>query len=228
MLPTFNESMNIADIIDLILEHNPSIEILVVDDQSPDGTADIVEELMTENSKIYLIKRLERGRGSAGRTGFKYAIEKGFEVVVEMDADFSHDPTDIPRLISKIPEYDVVIGSRYVSGGGTFGLSKFRKILSSLANLYIHILLNIKVRDCTGGFKAFKVNALNKLDFDSFITDKMLYDGPETLFRLSKLGFKMIELPIVFSPRRLGKSKLTFNKILRNIVNNLKLRVRIK
>ncbi|MFH1054566.1 MAG: polyprenol monophosphomannose synthase [Candidatus Altiarchaeota archaeon] len=227
MLPTYNERENVRTIIPEILKQDKGIEILVVDDSSPDGTGEIVDELARGNGRIHIIHRRERGRGTAGLAGFKWAIENGYEALIEMDADFSHDPKVIPQFLKEIMEYDVVIGSRYVPGGACEGWSLTRRIISSVANAYVRAILGLKIMDCTGGYKIFRTDVLRSLDLDNYVSDKRIYDGPETLLRISKKGFRVGEIPIKFRERAAGKSKLDANKILRNLINNLRLKVKL-
>lgn len=224
MLPTFNERDNIKSIIETILLTDPSIEILVVDDQSPDGTGDMVDVMSRDQPRLHLLSRKERGRGTAGRAGFKWAVDHGYDYLIEMDADFSHDPAYIPDLLARAQEFDIVIGSRYIEGGGVPGWSKKRKVISQVANVFIRVVMGLSMADCTGGYKLFHVDALKKLDLDNYISDSCLYDGPETLLRVTLLGATWVEVPIVFRERKAGASKFTFEKIIRNFINNIKLR----
>ncbi|MBD3389036.1 MAG: glycosyltransferase [Candidatus Altiarchaeales archaeon] len=227
MLPTYNERENIRGIIEAVLEQDPSLEVLVVDDSSPDGTGEIVDRMASEDPRVHIIHRKERGRGTAGLRGFKWAVEKGYDYLVEMDSDFSHDPEVIKEFLKEIVDCDVVVGSRYVEGGGAEGWSPIRKLISGVANAYARALLGLKLRDCTGGFKMFRVEVLKSLDLEGYRSDRNIYDGPETLLRIARKGFRMKEIPITFRERAAGKSKITFNKILRNILNHLNLRLKV-
>ncbi len=227
MLPTYNERENIVDIIGALVEQDPGLDVLVVDDDSPDGTGKVVDELAAKDGRVHILHRKERGRGKAGRAGFKWAVERGYDALVEMDADFSHDPADIKRLLSELHGCDVVVGSRYVEGGGTPGWSPMRKLISRAANAYARLVLGLPYRDCTGGYKAFKTEVLRQLDLDGYVTDRRIYDGPETLLRVARKGFRVKEVPILFRQRKAGASKITLNKILRNIINNIMLRAKI-
>jgi dolichol-phosphate mannosyltransferase len=227
MLPTYNEAENLPKIIPEILRQSDSIEVLVVDDSSPDGTGRLADSISLKNPRVHVLHRLERGRGTAGIAGFKWAIENQYDNVIEMDCDFSHNPTDIPRLLEKNTEYDVVIGSRYIQGGGTIGWSPLRKLISRIANAQIRFILGLPMKDCTGGYKIFKTGVLAGLDLDHYVSDKNIYDGPETLMRIAKKGHSFVEIPIVFRERAAGQSKITLNKILRNIINHIRLRVKL-
>jgi dolichol-phosphate mannosyltransferase len=227
MLPTYNERENIRGIIEAILKVDPSLEVLVVDDSSPDGTGDIAEELAKDTGRVRVLHRKERGRGTAGFAGFRWAVENGFDCLVEMDADFSHDPAVIRDFMREIADCDVVVGSRYVPGGATEGWSLTRRIISGAANAYVRWVLGLRLRDCTGGFKMFRVAALRELDLSHYYSDRNIYDGPETLLRLTKKGFRMKEVPIIFRERRAGKSKLDAVKIIRNMLNHINLRLKL-
>jgi dolichol-phosphate mannosyltransferase len=227
MLPTYNERENIRDIIEAVLKVESSLEVLVVDDSSPDGTGDIADEMGKTTGRVHVLHRKERGRGTAGFAGFRWAAENGFDCLVEMDADYSHDPATIRKFMSEIANYDVVVGSRYVPGGEIEGWSLTRRIISGTANAYVRWMLGLRLRDCTGGFKMFRVAALKDLDLDHYYSDRNIYDGPETLLRLTKKGFRMKEVPIVFRERRAGKSKLDALKIIRNMLNHINLRLKL-
>jgi dolichol-phosphate mannosyltransferase len=213
IIPTYNESENISKIIPLILSNSDAqndYNILVVDDNSPDGTAHIVEELMKENDKIHLLKRQQKsGLGTAYVAGFKYAIEKHFDLVFEMDADFSHDPKYLPEFIYKIDEgYDLVIGSRYSQGISVLNWPISRLILSYLANVYTRIVTGLKVKDTTAGFMCYKVSALKEIDLDRVRSNGYSFQI-EMKFKFYKKGFRIVEIPILFIDRRAGESKMS-------------------
>lgn len=227
MLPTYNERENIEEIIGAVLKQNANLEVLVVDDSSPDGTGEIADRMADKNSRIHVLHRKARGRGEAGRVGFRWAIENDYDLLVEMDADFSHDPKAIKSFLEEIEDCDVVVGSRYVPGGGTPGWSPLRKLISRVANAYARTLLGLSLRDCTGGYRMFRVRVLEQLDLDNYMTDKNIYDGPETLLRLSRMGCSIKEVPITYRQRTAGKSKITAGKIVRNVINNVRLMVKV-
>ena len=219
MLPTYNESGNIEDLISQILSVAPSMEVVVVDDDSPDGTWKLVEVLATKDDRVHLIRRInKRGRGTAGRDGFIWARNHGYDAVVEMDADFSHDPSFIPSLLEPIRnrKADIVIGSRLMQGGGEQGRPLSRRLLTSGANAYIRILLRLPVRDCTSGFRVFGSRAMKSIAWEDL---KAI--GPETLQEIllaaRRQGLAMTERPILFHERRAGTS--TFNRKI--MVNSL-------
>jgi dolichol-phosphate mannosyltransferase len=167
IVPTFNESENITKLIPAVLGQAPNVEILVVDDNSPDGTAGLVRDMMTVDSRIHLLERPGKmGLGTAYVMGFKFAIEHQFDYVFEMDADFSHSPKEIPNFLKKIKDFDLVLGSRYVNGVRVLNWPMRRLLLSFSANVYTQILTGLPVRDATGGFKCFRREVLESIDLD--------------------------------------------------------------
>ena len=224
VLPTYNEKDNIRNIVQAILRNN-HVSVVVIDDESPDGTGAIADELAKENSDIvHVIHRKERGRASAGFIGFKYALTHDVDYVIEMDADFSHDPADIPRLLSMAQEYDVVIGSRYAPGGKDGDRTFIREVISKVASLYTRLLLGWPIKDWSGGYKCYSKQALASLDFSKFHS-KGYAVGMETLYRLSKNGYSIIEIPITFQDRRLGQSKFSWHHIVEYFQTSAKLRL---
>ncbi|MFH1317235.1 MAG: polyprenol monophosphomannose synthase [Candidatus Woesearchaeota archaeon] len=222
IVPTYNESENIQNLLNELIQLD--IEIVVVDDNSPDGTSGLVQKMQKKSKKIHLITRTtERGRGTAGIAGFKYALSKGADVVGEMDADYSHNPKYIPDLLEKIKECDIVLGSRLVKGGKDIGRPLLRRIITILANLYIQIILGIKARDCNSGYRFFKREVLESIELD-----KMVSQGPsivqEMLYKTHLKGFKICEVPIHFVERELGKSKLGFKQLYKGYIMVLKLK----
>ncbi len=215
MIPTYCEAENIASIIEDIKALYPSYHILVIDDNSPDGTSQIVESLKKNDKTIHLIKRLgERGRGLSGKEGFIYAREMGADIAVEMDGDFSHDPIFIKDLVDCIMDgFDICIGSRLTKGGRDLRKSRVRKLLTRISNLYIRTVLNISVLDCTSGFRAFSKKALFSIPFE-----KLCAKGPEiveeVLFFAKRANLSMKEVPIYFVEREAGESKLNLKKLV--------------
>ena len=206
VVPTYNEKDNIVQLIRKILLHN--VDILVVDDNSPDGTWKLVEEISKKEKRVKLHKRIgERGRGTAGIAGFKDALKQGYDCIIEMDADFSHNPDDIPRLLDAIRNADIVLGSRLVKEGRQIGRSSYRKLLTSFANNYIRTILGMKIKDCNSGYRCFRKKVLEGINLDSIKAK-----GPdivqEILYKAYLKGFKIIEIPIVFTEREKGSSKL--------------------
>jgi dolichol-phosphate mannosyltransferase len=198
-----------------ILSQGPEIGAVVVDDNSPDGTAGIVERLRREDSRVHLILRvLERGRGTAGVAGFKYAVAQGVEFVIEMDADFSHRPSYIPLFLGQMDDCDLLIASRLVAGGGEKGRHLMRRWITRLANAYIRLVLGLSVRDCTSGYRVFRREVLEKVELD-----QLMAKGPpiveEVLYKAYKRGFRIKEVPYILEERKAGES--TFNqKIMLN------------
>jgi len=224
IIPTYNEKDNVKNLIRKILEILPDIHILIVDDNSPDGTAGLVEELALRINNLHLIIRKdERGRGLAGIAGFKYAVENQFDYVIEMDADFSHNPKYIPLLLRQIETCDLAIASRMISGGGIIGRNFIRNIITRLANIYIRLILGINIKDATSGFRCFRRQILENISWDTVISR-----GPsiveEVLYLVYRGGYKIKEVPIIFEERRQGKSKLNFKKILSTMFLILKIR----
>ncbi|MCX7735125.1 MAG: polyprenol monophosphomannose synthase [Candidatus Kapabacteria bacterium] len=208
VIPTYNEVDNISRLIDTIFNIKSDIDILIVDDNSPDGTAEVVSKMMIKDSRIHLIRRPGKmGLGTAYCDGFKYALDKGFEFIFEMDADFSHNPEDIPRFLETIHDYDLVIGSRYVSGVNVVNWPLKRLILSYGANLYTRIITGMPVYDATGGFKCFRAEALKKIDLNKIKSNGYGFQI-EMNFRLWKSGARLKEIPIIFIDRRSGVSKM--------------------
>ena len=214
IIPTYNEKENIESIIRAVLglkEH--AFHILVIDDGSPDGTASIVKRLMAEEFKyeLHLVERQGKlGLGTAYIAGFKWAIEHGYEYVFEMDADFSHDPKDLPRLYSACAceGYDVAIGSRYVSGVNGVNWPMGRVLMSYYASKYVRFVTGVPIHDTTAGFKCYRSRVLQTIDLDA-IRFKGYAFQIEMKFTAYKLGFKIKEVPVIFVNRRLGTSKMS-------------------
>jgi dolichol-phosphate mannosyltransferase len=209
IIPTYNEVDNVAKIIPEVLVQDDGFNVLIVDDNSPDGTAKLVREMQKNNQRIHLIERpSKRGLGTAYVAGFKYALEKGFDFIFEMDADFSHDPKSLVKLLAKAEAYDLVIGSRYISGVNVVNWPLSRLILSYSANLYTRIITGLPVRDATAGFKCYRRAVLESLDLDSITSNGYSFQI-ETNFLTWKKGFRVCEVPIVFIDRRAGVSKMS-------------------
>lgn len=208
IIPTYNEVENIGKLIPVVLEQHRDLDILVVDDNSPDGTAETVSSWMKKSKRIRLLRREEKlGLGTAYVAGFRFALENDYDVVFEMDADFSHDPHELPRFIDSIREYDLVIGSRYIRGVNVVNWPISRLLLSWSANLYTRIVTGLPVRDATAGFKAFRREVLERIDLDSVRSDGYAFQI-EMSFKAWKLGYRILEIPIVFVDRRVGTSKM--------------------
>jgi len=217
IIPTYNEAENINQIIKEVLKQDEQLEVLVVDDNSPDNTAVIVHEISKNNNRIHLLKRSGKfGLGSAYVEGFRYAIDHNYNYIFEMDADFSHDPAMLPALLKEIQHYDLVIGSRYIKGINVVNWPLRRLILSYFASKYVQFITGMPVKDPTGGFKCFRVNVLKAIDLDSIISDGYSFQI-EMNYRAWRKNFRIKEIPIVFTDRRSGQSKMS-KKIVREAI----------
>jgi dolichol-phosphate mannosyltransferase len=209
--PTYNESPNIKKLIAKVLQTLSDIEILIIDDNSPDGTAAIVKELQKDNSRVHLIERPGKmGLGTAYVEGFKYAIANGFDYVFEMDADFSHNPKEIPNFLAKIQDYDLVVGSRYSRGVSVVYWPFRRLLLSYFANLYTRIITGLPLKDATGGFKCYRREVLESIDLSKIKSNGYAFQI-EMSFKAWKKGFRLCEIPIIFVDRDRGESKMSKN-----------------
>lgn len=209
IVPTYNEAGNITKLIPQILAQDSRIDVLVVDDNSPDGTGECVKKLSSNNPRIFLIERPSKlGLGTAYVTGFRFALEKGYTLIFEMDADFSHDPKELPRFIEASKEYDLVLGSRYVSGVNVVNWPLSRLLLSVFANRYTRWITGLPVKDATGGYKCFRRCVLESIDLDAIRSDGYSFQI-EMTFKAWKKGFRIKEIPIVFVDRNTGVSKMS-------------------
>lgn len=217
IIPTYNEIENISQIVPAVLAQDPRLEVLVVDDNSPDGTGAAVEAMRATEPRIHLLERERKmGLGTAYVAGFKYAIEQGIDYVFEMDADFSHDPAMLPEFLRSIEEYDLVLGSRYVKGVNVINWPMKRLLLSYYANVYTRIVTGLPVRDATGGFKCFRVEVLKAIDLDRVRSNGYAFQI-EMSFKAYRKGYRIHEIPIVFMDRRVGVSKMS-KKIVREAI----------
>ncbi len=207
-LCTYNERENIELLIPRILAAAPEVEILVVDDNSPDGTGEFADKLSTENSHIHVLHRPQKlGLGMATLAGMKHAIDHGYDVWLNMDADFSHAPEQVPVLLDHMRQADVVIGSRYVSGGGVVGWNWRRHVMSRTINWYARLMLGLKTRDNSGAFRCYRISRLRSLDFSRFRATGYAIQE-ELLYRCARLSCTFVETPILFEDRRFGESKI--------------------
>lgn len=214
VIPTYNECENIEAIIEAVLAVDSSIEILVVDDSSPDGTGAIVHKLMSSQERLHLLTRHKKeGLGRAYIAGFSWGLKNGFDVLVEMDADFSHRPSDLVNILKAIRGHDFVVGSRYVDGGSTVNWGFGRKLISRAGSLYARIILGFPMRDWTGGFNAWTKKALDIIQLDKVTSEGYSFQI-ELKYRALKGGLKGIEVPIIFEDRRVGQSKMSFRIVL--------------
>jgi len=226
IIPTYNELENLPRLLPEVLSKDESIEVLIVDDNSPDGTAAFVENEMKINNRIHLIiRQSKQGLGTAYIAGFKYALQNNFQIIFEMDADFSHDPKEIPRFLDEIKKSDVILGSRYINGVNVINWPLRRLLLSSFANLYTRVITGMPIHDATGGFKCFRREVLEAIDLDRVTSNGYAFQI-EMTFKAWKKGFKVKEIPIIFVDRVKGKSKMS-KKIVREAVTMVwKLRIK--
>jgi dolichol-phosphate mannosyltransferase len=209
VLPTYNEAENIEPIVRAARSRlRDGDRILVVDDNSPDGTGAIADRLASELDGVEVLhRRVKEGLGRAYLAGFRQALDGGAELVLEMDSDFSHDPADLPRLIAAAEDADLVLGSRYVAGGSVTDWGLVRRLVSRGGSWYARTVLGVQVRDLTGGFKCFRRSVLDALDLESVHADGYGFQI-ELTYRAIKAGFIVVEVPIVFRDRRVGQSKM--------------------
>ena len=210
IIPTFNESENIQNILNTILNLKiENLDVLVVDDNSPDGTGKLVQEMALSHPSIFLKERSGKlGLGTAYVAGFKYALTHNYDRIIEMDADFSHDPNDLLKLLEGSKKYDVTIGSRYVQGVNVVNWPLSRLLLSMGASLYTRMITGLPVHDCTAGFVCYRQRVLEALDLDKIRSDGYSFQI-EMKFKAWKKGFKLGEVPIIFIDRRFGESKMS-------------------
>ncbi|MCU0495495.1 MAG: polyprenol monophosphomannose synthase [Chloroflexaceae bacterium] len=226
IVPTYNEALNIERLIPAILEQGPRFDILVVDDNSPDGTGNMVAAMAAENPRIHLMRRAGKlGLGSAYIEGFHYGLRLGYPFLCEMDADFSHQPHYLPMLLATVErDADVALGSRNVPGGRVENWSLLRKVISKGGSLYARTILGMPVRDCTGGFKCFRAAVLQQIDLDSIQSSGYSFQV-EMNYRCHKAGFRIREVPIVFPDRVAGHSKMSQQIVLEAALMVWKLRL---
>jgi dolichol-phosphate mannosyltransferase len=210
IIPTYNERDNIKSVLNIVFGLNiPGLCILIVDDNSPDQTAEIIKELKKTNDKLFLIEREGKlGLGTAYIAGFRFALENGFDYIFEMDADLSHDPREIPNFLRMIEDADLVIGSRYLKGVNVINWPLSRLILSVFASQYTRIITGMPINDCTAGFKCFRREVLEAIPFEDVRSNGYSFQI-EMNFKAWKRGFRILELPIVFTDRTVGKSKMS-------------------
>ena len=226
VLPTYNEKENIAGIIPQILEQSKEIDIIAVDDNSPDGTGKILDSLAKKFPKRVKVihRKIRKGVGAAVVNGLKEAVKDKADLVIQMDADYSHNPFYLQDLIKHSKKWDVVVGSRYAKGGNITSRSSWRNFVSRVANLYNHIFLGVwGIQDTASGFKCSHRDVLEKINLDKFVSSGYSI-GIEQLYRTGKKGFKIKEIPIIFSDRNAGKSKMGFGSMIEYMITVLKIR----
>ena len=224
IIPTYNERENISALIEQVLGIVPDADVLVVDDNSPDGTADEIVKLFGKDVRCSVLRRKgSRGLGRSLVDGYRYALGHDYARLVQMDADFSHDPKSLPRLINSSASFDVVIGSRYCQGGGTRNWAWHRRLLSRFANRYVSLITGVKITDATSGFRCYSRRALetileNPIDAEGYSIQV------ETVYRAHKAGLSITEFPIIFVERREGTSKMSWKVILESVLTPWRLR----
>lgn len=219
VLPTYEEALNIVEVLTRIRAALPEADVLVVDDSSPDGTADLARAAGTELGQIdVLVRPTKDGLGNAYRHGFRVGMDRGYEVLVQMDADLSHDPADLPRLLGALHDgAEAVIGSRYIPGGSVPHWPWYRRALSKWGNRYACVVLGMSVHDATAGFRAYRVDALQAIDV--FGTRAKGYGFQiETAYRVSRSGRRLAEVPVIFTDRVRGHSKMSLSVMVEELV----------
>jgi len=227
VIPTYNERDNLSGITDSIVAHAPDVHILVVDDNSPDGTGQLADELnQAHPEKVFVLHRTRKeGLGPAYVQGFKYALDHDYELVVQMDADFSHDPKYLPAFFEAIKTNDLVIGSRYVEGISVVNWDLKRLILSKAASFYVRLITRMPIADCTAGFKCWRREALIAVELERLMSNGYVFLA-EMSYRAFRKGLRIKEVPIVFVERRLGHSKMSGNIMIEGILSVLRMRLR--
>ncbi len=224
IIPTYNEIDNLRPLVEEIFSYAPETDILIVDDKSPDGTGKLADELHNQNAQVQVLHRLGKlGLGTAYIAGFKYAIEHGYDAAFEMDADFSHDPRYLPDFLEAIELADLVIGSRYIRGGDTPNWSFIRRLISGGGNIFARFMLGIPVQDCTAGYRLYRREVLESLDLDTIQSQGYAFQV-EMAYRVMKQGFKIVETPIIFMDRHVGKSKMSRKIVIEGFTYVLKTR----
>jgi dolichol-phosphate mannosyltransferase len=223
VIPTYNEHDTITALLQQILAY-PQFRVLVVDDNSPDGTGELVSTLAQDEPRVGLLARPGKlGLGTAYLAGFRRALAEGAQFIFEMDADFSHDPSYLPRLREAADRYDLVLGSRYVPGGGTTDWGYLRQFISRGGNLYAGIILGLPVVDATGGFRCYRREVLETISLDSVRSNGYSFQI-EMVYRTLRAGFRIGEVPIIFPDRRVGQSKMSRRIVIEALINVWRLR----
>lgn len=224
VIPTYNEKDNIPSLVEQIFNAVPDVNILIVDDNSPDGTGQLTDQLAKNNHKIKVLHRpFKQGLGRAYAEAFTYLSSSDADCIISMDADFSHDPKYLPELLKYAQDFDVVIGSRYIQGISILNWSLLRLILSVSANRYVKIATGLPINDCTSGFVCYRKSALAQIDFKNFASGGHAFLF-ELKYKLFRKGFRLKEVPIVFTERRTGRSKVSKKIITEAFFTALKLR----
>ncbi|MDO9308001.1 MAG: polyprenol monophosphomannose synthase [Deltaproteobacteria bacterium] len=225
VIPTYNEKDNVVRLSSSVLDQHADIQILFVDDNSPDGTGKIIDELVSGNERIHVLHRAGKlGLGSAYREGFKAALSMGADYIIEMDADFSHDPGVLPEFLNAMQTSDLVIGSRYLNGVSVVNWPIRRLILSYFASVYTRWVTGLQLRDCTSGFKCFRRSSLEAMDLDSVKSDGYSFQI-EMNYRCMEKGLRIMEIPIIFIDRHAGSSKMSRRIVREAVIMVWKLRL---
>lgn len=225
VIPTYNEKDNVRSLTSAVLAQHPDLHILFVDDNSPDGTGSIIDELVAEHDRVHVLHRTGKlGLGSAYREGFKVALAMGADYLLEMDADFSHDPATLPLFLAAISESDLVIGSRYLNGVSVVNWPIRRLILSYFASVYTRWVTGLQLRDCTSGFKCFRRSAIEAIDLTRVKSDGYSFQI-EMNYRCMEKGFRITEIPIIFIDRHAGSSKMSGSIVREAVLMVWKLRL---
>jgi len=215
ILPSYDEAENVLPLTADVLSRHPGIEVLVVDDNSPDGTADLVLKAMEDEPRLHLLRRPGKlGLGTAYLAGFRYALDHGADLILTMDCDYSHHPRYLPAVLAAMEQADMVVGSRYVPGGGVANWPLRRRLLSRFANAYTRVLLRLPVHDCTAGFRCFRREVIERVDPFSISSSGYSF-LEEMVWRVHRHGFRIAEIPIVFEDRTRGVSKIDPSEIYR-------------
>jgi len=209
IIPTYNEYDNLRPLLETVFSYAPQSDILIVDDNSPDGTGQLADQFSAEDPRVHVLHRAGKlGLGTAYVAGFKYSIEHNYDAAFEMDADFSHDPKYLPDFLKAIETADLVIGSRYIPGGSTPNWSFIRRCISGCGNIFARFMLGIPVHDCTAGFRCYRREVLESIDLDTIQSQGYAFQV-ELAYRVMKQRFRITEIPITFMDRRVGKSKMS-------------------
>lgn len=225
VVPTYNEKENIERLVQQILGQDGCLEVVIVDDNSPDGTGILADKLALGNSRIHVLhRRAKLGLGSAYRDGFRCALDRGADYIIEMDADFSHDPANLRLFLEKIKDFDFVVGSRYLNGVSVVNWPIRRLMLSYFANVYTRFVTGLRISDCTSGFKCFRRDVIEAIKLDTMKSDGYSFQI-EMKYRCIEKGFKVAEIPIIFIDRHSGTSKMSKKIVREAIIMVWKLRI---
>src|SRR5712691_9132699 len=224
IIPTYNELENLRPLLQEIFSYAPETDVLIVDDNSPDGTGKLADEIHNENPQVHVLHRAGKlGLGTAYIEGFKYAVAHDYDAAFEMDADFSHDRRYLPDFLKAIERADLVIGSRYIPGGDTPNWTFLRRFISGGGNIFARFMLGIPVHDCTAGYRCYRREVLESIDLDSIQSQGYAFQI-ELAYRVMQHGFKIVETPIVFMDRRVGKSKMSRKIVIEGFTYVIKAR----